>query len=354
MGVPYERQLADKQAHVERVLGGVEQWAEPNASAESGFRNKAKLVVGGRPGRCTLGILDPGGNGVDLQGCGLYEDGLARLLPKLADFVDGTRMPPYDVPRRRGELKNLLVTWSPAGTAMVRLVLRSPAEIDVIEDNLAELRRRAPAVEVVTANLLPEHKAVLEGDEEHVLTAADSLAMPVGDVVLHLRPRSFFQTNTTVAGGLYRQAAQWIAQVDPASVWDLYCGVGGFALHAAAPGRSVIGVESSADAVASAERSASDAGVDARFVAEDATAYALAYDPAELVVVNPPRRGIGESLAQRLEESAVRHVVYSSCNVDSLARDLASMPSLRVREARLFDMFPQTHHHEVMVRLERA
>ncbi|NCD20061.1 MAG: 23S rRNA (uracil(747)-C(5))-methyltransferase, partial [Actinobacteria bacterium] len=73
----------------------------------------------------------------------------------------------------------------------------------------------------------------------------------------------------------------------------------------------------------------------------------------DVVVVNPPRRGIGE-LAGWLENSGVHTVVYSSCNVDSLARDLAAMPSLRPTRARLFDMFPQTAHHEVMALLRRA
>lgn len=357
MGVPYERQLADKQAAVRAVLEPVApgvRWLEPFASAESHFRNKAKLVAGGRPGRISLGILDGDQLGIDLRRCGLYEEGLSNLIPKLSDLVDGTRMPPYVVPRRQGELKHIIVTWSPAGTAMVRFVLRSEAEIEVLRHNLDELRRRAPQIEVVTANLLPEHKAVLEGDEEIVITEQDTLAMPVGGVVLHLRPKSFFQTNTAVATGLYQQSREWVEAAAPSSVWDLYCGVGGFALEATAPGRTVVGVESSAEAVASAERSAAEAGVEARFVAADATAYAAAHDPAELVVVNPPRRGIGADLARRLDTSGARHVVYSSCNVTTLAQDLAAMPGFRVAEARLFDMFPQTAHHEVMVRLERV
>ena len=71
-------------------------------------------------------------------------------------------------------------------------------------------------------------------------------------------------------------------------------------------------------------------------------------------IVNPPRRGIGEELSGWLEASGVRHVVYSSCNAQSLARDLAAMPSLRRRRARVLDMFPQTTHYEVMVLLERS
>ena len=73
----------------------------------------------------------------------------------------------------------------------------------------------------------------------------------------------------------------------------------------------------------------------------------------ELVVVNPPRRGIGE-LAARLDASAVRRVVYSSCNPTTLARDLAAMPGFRAVRGRVFDMFPHTTHAEVLVELERS
>ena len=69
--------------------------------------------------------------------------------------------------------------------------------------------------------------------------------------------------------------------------------------------------------------------------------------------MNPPRRGLGPELCATLEASSVHTVVYSSCNAVSLARDLAAMPSLRPREIRVFDMFPQTEHYEVMVLLER-
>jgi 23S rRNA (uracil747-C5)-methyltransferase len=204
-------------------------------------------------------------------------------------------------------------------------------------------------------NLLPEHRAVVEGEREILLTEAESLTMAVNGIDLHLKPQSFFQTNTDVATALYRQAAEWVDAAAPASVWDLYCGVGGFALHVTAPARRVIGVEVSEAAVQSAQRSALALGADATFIASDATAWALAQPgPPDLVVVNPPRRGIGEALADWLEASGVRTVVYSSCNSESLAKDLARMPSLRPVEGRVLDMFPHTEHYEVAVLLERA
>ncbi len=95
-----------------------------------------------------------------------------------------------------------------------------------------------------------------------------------------------------------------------------------------------------------------DAG-SVEFVVGDATGTTPAHAP-QLVVVNPPRRGIGPELAAWLDASAARHVIYSSCNVVSLARDLAAMPSLQAVTGRVFDMFPQTPHTEVMLLLERV
>ena len=349
--VPYADQLRAKQDRVAATLPPVA-WLEPVASPEEGFRNKAKMVVGGTADEPTLGILDPRGRGVDLRGCGLHDPRLRAALPVLADLVGTAGLTPYSVPERRGELKHLLVTVAPSGDLMVRFVLRSTEALPRLRKHLPGLLAALP-VTVVSVNLQPAHKAVLEGPEELVLHG-DTLTMRVNDLDLHLRPQSFFQTNTAVAARLYREAAALVAAAEPASVWDLYCGVGGFGLHVAAPGRPVVGVESSEQAIDSARLTATDLGVPATFLAGDATAYALASAEApDLVVVNPPRRGIGRDLAGWLEDSRVRHVVYSSCNVDTLARDLAAMPSLRPVSGRLLDMFPHTDHHEVLVLLSR-
>ncbi|TKR22143.1 23S rRNA (uracil(747)-C(5))-methyltransferase RlmC [Cellulomonas hominis] len=354
---PYADQLAAKQERCRELVDpfGPLDWLPPVASAESGFRNKAKMAVGGTVDAPTLGILDPGGVGVDLRDCGLYPASLQASLPVLAQFVTLARLVPYDVPTRRGELKYVLVTESPDGELLVRFVLRSSEALPRLRKHLPWLLAALPRAVVVSANLLPEHKAVLEGEQEVVLTERATLRMRVNDVDLHLRPQSFFQTNTDVAATLYRIGREWVDAADPRSVWDLYCGVGGFALHVARPGRAVVGIETSAEAVASAEQSRADLGLaDVRFAAGDATAFALgAGAPPDLVIVNPPRRGIGPALAGWLEGSGVRDVVYSSCNAASLARDLAAMPSLRPRRARLLDMFPQTGHYEVVVALSR-
>jgi len=356
MGVPYDAQLAGKVTHAEQLLApwADAEWLPPMASRPEAFRNKAKMVVGGTLEAPTLGILDTERRGVDLSGCGVLAEGLRAAFPAIAAFITRARLMPYDVPARRGELKNVLLTESPDGRLMLRLVLRSTESLSRIRKHLPGLLAELPRLAVVSANLLPEHKAVLEGEMEVPLTADEALAMRLDDVVLHLRPGSFFQTNTEVAAGLYRQAREWIDELAPASVWDLYCGVGGFALHVAAPGRRVLGIETSAAAVESARLSAAEAALaDVAFEVGDATAVGGA-DAPDAVIVNPPRRGLGAELCATLEASTVGTVVYSSCNAESLARDLAAMPSLRARRIRVFDMFPQTGHYEVMVLLRRV
>lgn len=364
---PIAEQLAAKDARCRALLPDVPAaaWLPIVSGGERDFRNKAKLVVGGSTGAVTLGILGPGGTGVDLRDCLIQEPAIRAAIPRLAAFLDGTGLPPYDVPARRGELKYALVTAAPSGELMLRFVVRSEHALAVLRRGLPELRAVVPEASVISVNLLPEHVALLEGEREEPLLGSSltmDLGSDAGSVALHLRPQSFFQTNTLVARELYAQAAEWVARVDPASIWDLYCGVGGFALacaprDAGASARRVLGVELSAEAVRSAERSARDAGISAHFVAQDATAFALGSAPGdvpELVIVNPPRRGIGAELAAWLEGCGVDRVIYSSCNPESLARDLAAMPGFVVREARVFDMFPHTTHLEVMVLLERA
>ncbi|WP_336921340.1 methyltransferase domain-containing protein [Aquipuribacter sp. SD81] len=374
MGRPHDEQLADLQRLSAAALArhGDLLWEPPVAGRESGFRSKAKMVVGGSVEAPTLGILDEHRRGTDLRRCGLLTPRLAAAMPVLAELVTRARLTPYDVPARRGELKQLVCLDAgdgPAGDGglMVRAVLRSTEAVPRLRRQLPWLTGALAGVGarlvVLSANLQPLHAALPEGPDEVVLTEARTLPVPVGDVVLHLRPQGFVQTNLEVAGALYRTAAAWVSALVPAPavVWDLYCGAGGFALHLAGPGREVVGVEVSAESVAAASRSRDERGVpvggdgSARFVVGDATALDGSADlpAADLVVVNPPRRGLGDALCAALERSGARHLLYSSCAVPSLARDLDALPSWRAVRGRVLDMFPQTAHQEVLVLLER-
>ena len=363
------------------TLSGRTVWQDPIVGAEAGFRARGKMAVGGTAQQPILGL--PGqALSADLCDCPLYPDGVEEILEGAKALIRRSQVPPYDVARRRGEIKNVLVTASPDREHLLRLVLRSESALGRIREHLPALLAAHPSVVAVTANIHPDHTTRVEGEQEIHLAGAESIPVRTGDVTLFARPQSFLQTNTEVAGALYRQAAAWIGEIaeqravpDTADVadiadttapispriWDLYCGLGGFALHIARalPTAQVTGVEVSAQAIDGAREASAAQAIPARFLADDATAWAIREaageaGPPDVVVVNPPRRGIGPELAGWLEGSGVADVIYSSCNPATLAADLAAMPSLRITAGRFVDMFPHTEHAEVIVRLRRT
>lgn len=358
---PYADQLAGKQHDAQTLLEpwGNLNWLPPVASADQAFRNKAKLVVGGTSQQPTLGILDRQGQGIDLTDCQLYLPAISRAIPVLADLIRRADLTPYSVQKRKGELKNILVTASDGGELMARFVLRSKKLIVALKRELPWLHEQLPQLAVVSVNLLREHVALVEGDEEIILTERTTLPMQVNDMTLHLRPQSFFQTNTPIAAALYRQAQAWVSEAAPGSLWDLYCGVGGFALHGAAvmpPGATVTGIEISSEAIASAQRTVAERGLTGLdFIAQDAPDYATSSGQVpEMLIVNPPRRGLGVQLSRWIESSGIDQVIYSSCNLRSLVKDLKSMPSMEPVQGQVMDMFPHSSHYETIMLLKRS
>ena len=415
LDLPMAQQLQLKQSAVQATLAGQVEtaaWLEPFASTPSRFRNKAKLAVSGTTHAPVLGLVDRFDNGTDLTSCPLHVNEIKAALAPLTRAITRMGLQPYSIVKRRGELKHVLITASANGQLMVRFVLRSTAQLPAIRKGAPRLQSELPGLRVLSVNIQPRPAAILEGEREIILSQDSTLDMPLylpeldadGVVVnnkksvlpLVLPPQSFFQTNSDVAAGLYAQARAWVrdyagggvltgaeaeregaggqagvltgesgaggaypdAIQSSQSIWDLYCGVGGFALALAQPGAQVLGVEVSALAIDGARAAAAQLGLTSpqvRFEAGDASVLdasgqVYGHDKPDLLVVNPPRRGIGE-LAASIEDSGIQRVLYSSCNPASLAKDLEVMSSYRIRRARLFDMFPHTNHAEVLVEL---
>lgn len=351
----YPEQLERKQAAVAALLSGYPElgWEAPQPSPLFGFRNKAKLAVGGSCEAPTLGVLDSELNGVDLPGCLLYPAPIMAALPAIRRAIERSRLTPYDARRRRGELKYVLILAAPqSDQLMLRWVLRSRESLGRLQRDLPALLSELPGLRVVSVNLQPLPAALVEGEQELPLFG-EALPMPVNGLQLQLRPGGFFQTNAEVAAALYRSARAWTAELPIRRVLDLYCGIGGFALHLARPGWRVRGIEHSAAAVASAQ-AAVPAGAEVVFEVGDATALAEQDIQTDLLVVNPPRRGLGATLCQQIVAGNARWLLYSSCNPASLAADLQRLPGFRPRRGQVFDMFPHTPHAELLLLLERS
>ena len=354
---PYDQQLADKQLQLSQLLSLSKDVLvlPPVPSAEMHFRNKAKMVVMGTVAEPVLGIVNHQRQQIDLTSCPLYPTAFHDAFGHLTEFIRLAGLTPYDVATKKGELKFILLTRSQSsGLWMLRFVMRSQNCVAAIRKHLPSLLQQLPQLSVCSVNLQPEHKAVLEGDIEIVLTEAQMLAERLNDVPMYLQPQSFFQTNPQLAATLYQTARDWTADLPLVHIWDLFCGVGGFALHLSQPGRAVTGIEISGSAIACASRSAAELGLENfQFQALDAAAFAKAQqERPDLLVVNPPRRGLGVELCGTVAQLQPEWLLYSSCNPQSLCTDLALLSQYQLRKVQLFDFFPHTAHAEVLCLLQ--
>ena len=353
---PIAEQLAAKMADLQTLLAGftVADWCAPVCGPEQGFRNKAKMVVSGSVERPLLGMLHRDGTPEDLTDCPLYPPSFAPVFAALKPFIARAGLTPYNVARKRGELKYLLLTESQLdGGMMLRFVLRSENKLAQLRAALPWLQAQLPQLKVITANIQPVHMAIMEGEQEIFFTEQQALAERFNGVPLWIRPQSFFQTNPTVASALYATARDWVRALPVNHMWDLFCGVGGFGLHCATPEMTLTGIEIAPEAIACAKQSAAELGLDKlHFQALDSTQFATAQaDIPQLVLVNPPRRGIGKALCDYLSEMAPQYIIYSSCNAQTMAKDIAHLPGYRIEKVQLFDMFPHTAHYEVLTLL---
>lgn len=355
------QQLAAKTQELQQLLApfidkASSQFLPPVVGESLGFRNKAKMVALGAAHAPILGIVSPSGEAVSLCDCLLYPADMQSLLHRLERFVQQAGIAPYRVDKAKGELKFILLTRSQVrGEYLLRFVLRSHDAIARIERELPALMTEFPQIKVVSVNIQPVHMAILEGDEEIFLTETTRLEERFNDVPLFIRPKSFFQTNPEVAAKLYQTAREWVAEFAPRSLWDLFCGVGGFGLHCAAKDIPLTGIEIEAEAIACAKMSAQLMGLDkVQFMALDSTDFAkgeAAEIKPDLIIVNPPRRGIGEPLCASLSEFSPQAILYSSCNPNTLAKDLTHIRGYRLTKVQLFDLFPHTEHFEVLALL---
>lgn len=363
-------QLSEKTEELKRlispfILQNKTEILPPVFSDISHFRNKAKMVVSGSVERPILGLLKDQAapqSGVDLTDCPLYAEGIETLFPILKDFIGRAGLVPYNIAKKKGELKYILITQSQYNqSVMLRFVLRSTQKQPLVERELPELLAKLPENSVVSLNIQPQHAAILEGETEIFLTEQTTIEEKFNGIPLFIRPQGFFQTNPKVASQLYKTAQDWIKYFPIQHLWDLFCGVGGFGLHCAKmlqsknSTASLTGIEISASAIASATKSAEKLGLkNVTFASLDSAQFATSNNEQkkpDLVIVNPPRRGIGKELAKYLNELAPQYLIYSSCNAHSMAKDFEAFTNYELHKVQLFDMFPHTSHYEVLTLL---
>jgi 23S rRNA (uracil747-C5)-methyltransferase len=318
-----------------------------------GTRHKVKMSVTGTAAAPVIGVTGPDRLSRDLIDCHLSAKPIALMLTFIRELIQRFNITPYDIERRHGELKYLIITsTSNNEQGILRFVLRSSEAIPRIRKALPDLKNAFPWLRVVSCNIQPLPAAILEGPEEIVLTEHTTIRDSFAGVPLYFAPQSFMQVTPSIAQRLYQTASTVVAAAKPEKVVDLFCGVGGFSLSCARYCGAVTGVEISPQAIECATKSSSELNLNnTNFIAADVDLFISANKDLnpQLVITNPPRRGLSKHLIEYLLRASPKKIVYSSCNPETFCRDASFLKErYKVEEATPFDMFPMTEHWEIL------
>jgi 23S rRNA (uracil747-C5)-methyltransferase len=311
------------------------------------------MAISGNCNNPIIGLATLNKSSVDLVECCLTPQPISALLEYLREVIRLQRLTPYDITQRSGELKHIIVmTTSDHSQGIVRFVLRSSEAIPRIRKSVSDICNRFPWVKVISCNIQPLPAAILEGPDEIVVTETQVIREQFGEIPLYLAPQSFMQVTPQVAHALYTKAAAYIESAKPKLVLDLFCGVGGFSLHAARHAERVVGVELSSAAIECATVSAREMHLtNTEFHPHDVQEFLVRHSELrpDVIIANPPRRGLSAQLLAQLLRLQPRTILYSSCAPETFARDAQLLQSsYTLGELTPFDMFPMTLHCEVL------
>ncbi len=364
----YEEQLRFKENKVKNNLkriGGFEEIPfEPICGMEHpfGYRNKAQFPIGrDKDGNIVAGFYAGRTHSIiPNRKCLLGVQENEKILDNVIAFMEAEHIAPYDEKTGKGLVRHVLIRYGfTTKEIMVCLVIngRKVKNIQKLVDGLKEI----PGMTSITLNVNTEKTNVILGREMISVWGQDYIEDYIGDVKYQISPLSFYQVNPVQTKKLYEKALEYAGLTGNETVWDLYCGIGTISLFLAQQAKQVYGVEIVPAAIEDAKNNAKINGIEnAEFFvgkAEEVLPEKYAADGiyADVIVVDPPRKGCEESLLDTIVEMGPKRVVYVSCDSATLARDLKYLAErgYEVVKANVVDQFPMSVHTECVTLLQR-
>ena len=326
-----------------------------------GYRNKAQYPVSAKKGRAYAGFFRAGTHDVvENKRCLILPTETDAVKDAVMDYVNQFRVSVYDEVAHKGLLRHIYVRRGVvSGQVLVCLVCNGD-RLPKVEELLKRLQK-IPGFTTLVLSVNTKKGNTVLGDKFLTLHGPGFIEDTLCGLTFRLSPRSFYQVNHHQAQRLYEAA---IAQAEITKndlVLDLYCGVGTITLAMAAAAGKVIGVEVIPQAVEDAKDNAKRNGIEnAEFFCGDAGAAALELEQKgirpDVVVVDPPRKGLNADTIEALHRMSPRRIVYVSCDPATLARDVALLKERGyiLKNAMAADLFPRCSHVETVVLLSKG
>ena len=363
--ISYEGQLMYKENQVQQVLTRIGKLEDVKVHPMLGmehpwnYRNKAQVPVGLKDGKLVAGFFKPRSHEiVDTNESLIQLSEINEAVQTVKEICIELKITAYQEEVHKGVLRHIMARYGKETGELMVVIITRMNNFKQKEQLVEEIVARLPKVKSIVHNINGKRTNVILGDVSNVLWGNDVIYDSIGGIKFAISARSFYQVNPVQTKVLYEKALEFAGLTGEETVIDAYCGIGTISLFLAQKAKKVYGVEIVSEAIEDAKRNAELNGItNVEFVVGSAeTVIPQWYEEgikADVLVVDPPRKGCDESLLQTIIEMKPKKVVYVSCNPGTLARDLRILEDggYKTVEVQPVDMFPQTTHVECVAQL---
>ncbi len=359
----YRAQLKWKQEKVAQLLGRVGHVSDYEMLPIMGmeepwhYRNKVQYPVGmNKDGKIVTGFYAGRTHAIiDTEKCYIQLEINEQILTIIKTWMSDNKIAPYDENTGRGLVRHVLTRIGfQTGEILVCLVINAGKLPHA--DKLITKLQEIPGMKSISISPNMARTNVILGETAKTLWGQDYITDYIGDVKYQISPLSFYQVNPVQTKRLYQTALEFADPGPDDVVWDLYCGIGTISLFIAQKASKVYGVEIVPQAIEDAKRNAALNGMtNAQFYVGKAEevlprAYEKDHIHADIIVVDPPRKGCDKTLLDCMISMQPEKIVYVSCDPATLARDLKILEEggYKVKKVRCCDMFPHSVHVETV------
>lgn len=324
------------------------------------YRNKLQNPVAYHSGQLTAGMYRPRSHDlVPVEDCAIQHPENTRLAQAAEHAARQAGVPPWQ--DNKGVLRHIVSRHSAATGQSLLVLVVSQLHFPQRDQLVGELKQLLPQLDSMVFNENPHITNVILGAREEVVWGPGHIIDQLNGLKFKISARSFWQVNTQAALAVYNKVREYASLSGRETVLDIYCGTGSIGLFLAQDAKEVIGIESNSKAVEDARHNAEMNNIhNARFHLGQAEKQLPRFVRqglrADVIVLDPPRKGCAPPLLQAAADAAPQKIVYVSCNPATLARDLRLLAELGygIREVQPVDMFPHTHHVECVVLMSRV
>lgn len=364
----YEQQLVFKEnkvrGHLERIGGFNDIPMEPIIGMDElyHYRNKAQFPVGrNKEGKIITGFYAGRTHTIiENRDCALGVPVNKEILDKVISYMEENHVEPYEETTGKGLVRHVLIRYGFfTGEVMVCLIVNGKKLPR--EERLVKSLTEIPGMKSITLNVNTKRNNVILGETLRLLWGQMYITDKIGEISYQISPLSFYQVNPYQTQKLYVKALEYAGLTGEETVWDLYCGIGTISLFLAQKAKFVRGVEIVPQAIEDARRNATANGIKNAefFVGKAEEVLPQEYEKngvyADVIVVDPPRKGCDEKLLDTILKMQPKKVVYVSCDSATLARDLKYLckEGYQLEKVCPVDQFGMTVHVETVVLLGR-